>query len=455
MLDQLSEKLETAFKKIRGQGQITEDNIGESLREIRVAFLSADVNYKVTKDFIKRVKERAIGEKVFNAVSPGQLLVKITHDEIVRLLGSESAEPNYQGAPFQILVMGLQGSGKTTFCGKLALYLRSKKKKKPLLVAVDVYRPAAVDQLQTLGKSLNIPVYDEGQGNPLEIVKNAKKYAQANDIDTVIYDTAGRLQMDDGLMKELEDIIQITKPQEKFFVADAMTGQDAVNIASEFNERLNISGVILSKLDGDTRGGAAMSIRQVTGKPLVYIGTGEKLDALELFHPARMASRILGMGDVVSLVEKAQEVIDEKEAKILQKKMMTNKFDLNDFLNQLKQIKKMGSIADLMGMIPGMSKLKNVNLDEKQFTHVEAALSSMTMYERTHPRIIDGERRRRIAAGSGTSLQQVNQVLKQFSQMQKMMKQLTSAGSGKGRQMRQMLKQQMGGKGGGGFPGMG
>ena len=442
MLEQLSDKLEAAFKKIRGQGKITEENMLASLREIRVAFLSADVNYKTTKEFIKNLKAKALGEKVLTSISPGQLLVKITHEELKNLLGAESEEPAYdQKPPVQILVMGLQGSGKTTFCGKLGLHLRSKKKKNPLLVACDVYRPAAITQLQTIGKSLNIPVYEEGQGNPVKIAQKAKQFAIDNGHDIIIYDTAGRLQIDDDLMKELEQIDATLHPEEKYFVADAMTGQDAVNVANTFNSRLEISGIVLTKLDGDTRGGAALSIKSVIGKPLIYTGTGEKPDALEIFHPERMASRILGMGDVVSLVEKAQAVFDEKEAIRLEKKIKKNKYDLDDFLSQLQQIKKMGSLSDIMGMIPGMSKMKGMKVDEKQFVYLEAILHSINKYERAHPKIIDGSRRKRIAAGSGTSLQQVNQVLKQFAQMQKMIKQFTSSGSKKGGQMRQMMKQ--------------
>jgi signal recognition particle subunit SRP54 len=452
MLEQLSDKLDLAFKKIRGQGKITEDNIAESLREIRVAFLAADVNYKTTKEFIKNLKERAIGEKVIQSISPGQLLIKITQDELTKLLGSESAEPAYNTSPpVQIMVMGLQGSGKTTFCGKLSLYLRNQKKKKPLLVAADVYRPAAIQQLQTLGKSLNIPVYEEGQGDPVSIIKNAKKFAKDNDHDTIIYDTAGRLQIDDTLMGELQEINKAVKPEHKYFVADAMIGQDAVNVAKTFNESLDITGVVLTKMDGDTRGGAALSVRSVTGKPLIYVGTGEKPDALELFHPERVASRILGMGDIVSLVEKAQSAFDEKEAKKMEKKLLKNKFDLHDFQQQLQTIKKMGSVSDLMGMIPGVSKMKAPAIDDKQLVHTEAILSSMTHQEKSNPKIIDGSRRRRIAGGSGTDLQRVNQILKQFSQMQKMIKQMTSMTSKKGGQMRKMMKQM---QQGGGFPGM-
>ncbi len=449
MFEQLSDKLETIFKKIRGQGQITEENIGETLREVRVALLSADVNFKTAKDFIAAVKEKALGAEVMGSLTPGQLMVKILYDEMVKLLGDTAYEPNYQGSPpFQILMMGLQGSGKTTASGKLALYLRNQKKKRPLLVACDVYRPAAIQQLQILGKSLGIPVYDEGIGDPLKIAENGRKFAQANDHDLVIYDTAGRLQIDDDLMQELEKIIALVKPQEKFFVADAMTGQEAVNVAKAFNDRLSFTGVILTKMDGDARGGAALSIKSVTGKPICYVGTGEKMDALELFYPDRLASRILGMGDVLTLVEKAQAVFDEKNAKQMEKKFRQNKFDLDDFLQQLRQIKKMGSITDLIGMIPGMSRLGDVKVDEKQFVYIEAILSSMTAKERQSPKIIDGSRRRRVAIGSGTSIQQVNQVLKQFEQMQKMMKQFSGAGGmGKMKQMANMMK-------GKGFPGM-
>lgn len=447
MFEKLSDKLESVFKKLRGQSHITEDNVKEALREIRVAFLEADVHFQTTKDFIARVRDRAVGQEVLQSVSPGQQIVKITYDELTAVLGGESAEPNYQGkTPIPLIVMGLQGSGKTTFCGKLALRLRNKWKKNPMLVACDVHRPAAIDQLQTLGKSLGIHVYAEGQGDPVQIAKHALEYARVNSYDTVIIDTAGRLQIDNELMTELDNICKETKPQHRFFVADAMTGQTAVAVASEFHSRIGFDGVVLTKMDGDTRGGAALSVRTVTGKPLMYTSMGEKLDALDVFYPDRMASRILGMGDVLSLVEKAQEVVDEKQAKVLQKKMMENKFDLNDFLNQLRQIKKMGSIADLMGMIPGMSKLKGVNVDSKQLVYVEAILSSMTMHERTHPKVIDGNRRRRIAMGSGTDLQRVNQVLKQFEQMQKMMKQIQKMGKGGMQRMMSQMK--------GKFPGM-
>ncbi len=430
MFEQLSEKLDSVIKKFSGQGRLSEENIADALREIRVAFLSADVNFKTSKDFIAKVKEKVLGTEVLSSVSPGQLLVKIMYDELVELLGGEAKEPQFQGSPpFQILMMGLQGSGKTTATAKLALHLRSKKKKNPLMVACDIYRPAAIQQLQTLGKALSIPVFEEGKTDPVLIASHAKKYALENGFDVVIYDTAGRLQIDDDMMVELEKLIAATKPQERFFVADAMTGQEAVNIAKVFYDRLGFTGVILTKMDGDARGGAALSIRSITGQPIRYIGTGEKPDALELFYPDRMASRILGMGDVVTLVEKAQEVFDEKQAKQLEKKLRKNKFDLDDFLQQLRQIKKMGSIGDIMKMIPGMGQMANANVDEKQLVYVEAVLSSMTIQERQAPRVIDGSRRKRIADGSGTSLQQVNQVLKQFEQMQKMMKQLNSGGA--------------------------
>ncbi len=451
MFEQLSDKLEGIFKRLRGQAKLTEENVSETLREIRVVLLSADVNFKTVKDFINTVKENAIGAEVLTSLTPGQVMVKVIHDELVALLGGQAEEPTFQGAsPFQILMMGLQGSGKTTACGKLALHLRTNRNKKPLLVACDVYRPAAIDQLKVIGKSLNIPVYDEGNGDPVRIAENGRKFARDNGYDLVIYDTAGRLQIDDELMQELERIIASLKPQEKFFVADAMTGQEAVNVAKTFHDRLDFTGVILTKMDGDARGGAALSIKSVTGKPIRYVGTGEKPDALEVFHPDRMASRILGMGDVLTLVEKAQSVFDEKQAKQLEKKFKQNKFDLDDFLQQLRQVKKMGSLTDLVSMIPGMSKLAEAKIDDKQLVHVEAILSSMTAKERTSPKIIDGNRRRRISLGSGTSIQEVNQVLKQFEQMQKMMKQFSGMASKMGglKKMQKMM-------GRGGMPGMG
>jgi signal recognition particle subunit SRP54 len=451
MFEQLSDKLDGIFKRLRGQAQLTEENVAETLREIRVGLLSADVNFKTVKDFINSVKEKALGADVLHSLTPGQVMVKVIHDELVELLGGQAEEPLFQGAsPFQILMMGLQGSGKTTACGKLALHLRNTRKKNPLLVACDVYRPAAIDQLKTIGKSLGIPVYDEGLGDPVKIAENGRKFAKDNGHDLVIYDTAGRLQIDDELMQELERIIALLKPQEKFFVADAMTGQEAVNVAKTFHDRLDFTGVILTKMDGDARGGAALSIKSVTGKPIRYVGTGEKPDAMEVFHPDRMASRILGMGDVLTLVEKAQAVYDEKQAKVLEKKFKQNKFDLDDFLNQLRQVKKMGSLTDLMGMIPGMGKLAETKVDDKQLVRVEAILSSMSVRERQAPKIIDGSRRKRISLGSGTSIQEVNQVLKQFEQMQKMMKQFSGM-AGKMGGMRQMQKMmQKGGR----MPGM-
>ncbi|MDB5106103.1 MAG: ffh [Fibrobacteres bacterium] len=451
MFEQLSDKLEGIFKRLRGQSQLTEENVAETLREIRVVLLAADVNFKTAKDFINSVKEKAVGANVLQSLTPGQVMVKVIHDELVALLGGEAEEPLFQGSPpFQVLMMGLQGSGKTTACGKLALHLRTTRKKNPLLVACDVYRPAAIDQLKTIGKSLGIPVYDEGLGDPVKIAENGRKFARDNGHDVVIYDTAGRLQIDDELMHELERIIEILKPQEKFFVADAMTGQEAVNVAKTFHDRLDFTGVILTKMDGDARGGAALSIKSVTGKPIRYVGTGEKPDAMEVFHPDRMASRILGMGDVLTLVEKAQSVYDEKQAKVLEKKFRQNKFDLDDFLNQLRQVKKMGSLTDLMGMIPGMGKLAETKVDDKQLTRVEAILSSMSVRERQAPKIIDGSRRRRISLGSGTTIQEVNQVLKQFEQMQKMMKQFSGM-AGKMGGMRQMSKMMQKGRG---MPGM-
>jgi len=447
MFEQLSGKLEGVFKKLRGQHKITEENVSESLREIRVALLSADVNFETVKDFIAAVKVKALGAEVLQSVSPGQMIVKILHDEMALLLGGEGAEPHYLGAPpVGILMMGLQGSGKTTACGKLALNLRDKWKRKPLMVACDVYRPAAIEQLKTLGKQLNIPVYDEGLGDPVRIAENGRKAARELGCDIVIYDTAGRLQIDDALMAELERIQAVVKPSERFFVADAMTGQEAVNVAKTFNDRLDFTGVILTKMDGDARGGAALSIKSVTGKPIRYVGTGEKMDALEIFHPDRMASRILGMGDVLTLVEKAQEVYNAQEAKQLEKKFRQNKFDLDDFLTQLRQVKKMGSMAELASMIPGLGKLSEAKIDENQFKHIEAILTSMTPKERQNPKIIDGRRRHRMAQGSGTSLQEVNQMLRQFEQMQKMMKQVSGmAGKAGGMKQLQRMVQQKGG----------
>jgi signal recognition particle subunit SRP54 len=459
MFEQLTDKLDSVFRRLRGQHQITEENVSESLREVRVALLAADVHFQTVKEFIATVKAKALGAEVLASVSPGQMIVKILHDEMVRLLGGQAEEPRFAGSPpVGILMMGLQGSGKTTASGKLALHLRDKWRRKPLLVACDVYRPAAVEQLKILGAQIGVPVYDEGAGDPVRIAKNGLQAARDQGCDTVIFDTAGRLQIDDDLMVELERIQAAVRPAERFFVADAMTGQEAVNVAKTFNDRLDFTGVILTKMDGDARGGAALSVKSVTGKPVRYVGTGEKLDALELFHPDRMASRILGMGDVLTLVEKAQEVYDEKEAKQLQKKMLGKGFNLDDFLNQLRQMKKMGSMSDMMAMIPGMGKLAGANakVDEGKLKYTEAILTSMTPKERQSPKIIDGRRRFRIAAGSGTTLQEVNQVLKQFEQMQKMMKQVSGmAGKAGGmKQLQRMMQQRGGGRGMGGYPGM-
>lgn len=424
MFTQLTDSLESTLKNLRGQGKLSEENIAEALREVRRAFLEADVNFNVTRDFVKAVKEQALGQDVLTSVTPGQMIVKIIYDELVKVMGTTCAEPKLDGKPpVGIMMVGLQGSGKTTFAGKLALFLRTKRKRKPLLVAADVYRPAAIKQLQVLGKSIGVPVYEEGQGNPVEIIRNGYKHAVENGYDLVIYDTAGRLQIDEQLMMELEQARDAVKPQEIFFVADAMIGQEAVNVAETFFKRLAFTGVCLSKLDGDTRGGAALSIRKMTGVPVTYVGLGEKLHEIDLFHPDRMASRILGMGDVVSLVEKAQAVIDEKDAKDLRKKILSNNFDLDDFLNQLRTIKKMGRFKDLLALIPGLNKLPLDQLNEKELVYVEAVLSSMTPRERRKPASIDGSRRKRIAAGSGTNVQRVNQVLKQFEDMKGMFKQ--------------------------------
>ena len=442
MFSQITDKLEGTLQKLRGNHQLTEENVTEALREVRRAFLEADVNFAVTKEFVNNVKEKALGGDVLRSVQPGQMIVKIINDELVRIMGGEAKEIDFKGKkPFGILMAGLQGSGKTTFTGKLALYLRSKKKKNPLLVAADVYRPAAIKQLQVLGKSLGIEVYEEGLGNPVEIVKNAKQYAKDNGFDTIIYDTAGRLQIDEELMAELDAVKAEVQPDEVFFVADAMIGQEAVNVAEEFNNRLAVTGVCLSKMDGDTRGGAALSILKKTGAPIRFVGTGEKLQQLELFHPDRMANRILGMGDVVSLVEKAQDVINEKDAKSLTKKILNNKFDLDDFLNQLRTIKKLGPLKDIMGMIPGMNKMGGAldQVNDKELVYVEAILSSMTPKERRHPRIIDGSRRKRIAMGSGTTVQKVNQLLKQFEDMKKMMKQMGQMAKKAGKNGRRMF----------------
>lgn len=428
MFENLSEKLERSFKILKGQGKITEINVAETLKDVRRALLDADVNYKVAKSFTDTVKQKALGQNVINAIKPQELMVKIVHDELATLMGGETAQVNLSGNPTVILMSGLQGSGKTTFSGKLARKLKSDKGKRPLLVACDVYRPAAIEQLKVLASQIEVPVYtEEGNKNPVEIAKNAISYAKHNHLDLVIVDTAGRLAVDEQMMDEIEAIKNAIKPQETLFVVDSMTGQDAVNTAKEFNDRLDFDGVVLTKLDGDTRGGAALSIRTVVTKPIKFVGTGEKLDALDLFHPSRMADRILGMGDIVSLVEKAQAQFDEKQALEIQRKLARNQFNFNDFLAQIQQIKKMGNLKDLASMIPGLGKaIKDVDIDDNAFKSIEAIISSMTAKERTNPEIINGSRRKRIAAGSGTSLQEVNRLLTQFEQTRKMMKAATA-----------------------------
>ena len=424
MFENLSERLERSLKILKGQGKITEINVAETLKDVRRALLDADVNYKVAKQFTDTVKAKALGQNVLTAVKPGEMMVKIVHDELASLMGSETAQLNLSGNPTVILMSGLQGSGKTTFSGKLARKLKSEKSKRPLLVACDVYRPAAIDQLKVLGEQINVPVYtEEGNNNPVEIAKNAIRHAKANNLDLVIVDTAGRLAVDEQMLDEIEAIKNAINPQEILFVVDAMTGQDAVNTAKEFNDRLDFDGVVLTKLDGDTRGGAALSIRAVVTKPIKFVGTGEKLDALDLFHPARMADRILGMGDIVSLVEKAQNAYNEEEARKLSKKIAKNQFDFNDFLSQIQQIKKMGNLKDLASMIPGVGKaIKDIDIDDNAFKGIEAIIHSMTREERANPSIINQSRRQRIAKGSGTTIVEVNRMLKQFEQMRKMMK---------------------------------
>ncbi len=428
MFENLSEKLERSFKILKGQGKITEINVAETLKDVRRALLDADVNYKVAKSFTDTVKAKALGQNVINAIKPQELMVKIVHDELAQLMGGDTAQVNLSGNPTVILMSGLQGSGKTTFSGKLAKKFKSEKGKRPLLVACDVYRPAAIEQLNVLAEQINVPVYtEEGSKNPVEIARNAIEHAKRNHLDLVIVDTAGRLAVDEQMMDEIEAIKKAVKPQETLFVVDSMTGQDAVNTAKEFNDRLDFDGVVLTKLDGDTRGGAALSIRTVVTKPIKFVGTGEKLDAIDLFHPSRMADRILGMGDIVSLVEKAQQQFDEKKARELQRKIAKNEFNFNDFLGQIQQIKKMGNLKDLAAMIPGVGKaLKDVEIDDNAFKGIEAIISSMTEKERVNPSIINGSRRKRIAAGSGTTLQEVNRLLTQFEQTRKVMKAATS-----------------------------
>lgn len=437
MFEKLSEKLEKCLQTLKGQGRITEINVAETLKEVRRALVDADVNYKIAKEFVNTVKEKALGQNVLTALKPKELMLKIVYDELTILMGGETAPINLSGNPTVILMSGLQGSGKTTLSGKLALKLKSEKSRRPLLVACDVYRPAAIDQLKVLGEQIKVPVYtEEGNKNPVEIAKNAISYAKANYLDLVIVDTAGRLAIDEQMMNEIESIKKAINPNETLFVVDSMTGQDAVNTAKTFNDRLDFDGVVLTKLDGDTRGGAALSIRTVVNKPIKFIGTGEKLDAIDQFHPDRMAARILGQGDIMSLVERAQNVITEEEAKQIQSKIVKNQFNFNDFLNQIQQIKKMGNIKELASMIPGVGKaIKDLDIDDNAFKSVEAIIRSMTEKERINPQIINGSRRQRIAKGSGTSLQEVNRLLTQFEQTRKMLK---AASSFKGNPMKLM-----------------
>ncbi|WP_314739470.1 signal recognition particle protein [Hoylesella pleuritidis] len=433
MFESLNERLERSFKILKGEGRITEINVAETLKDVRRALLDADVNFKVAKTFTDTVKQKAMGMNVLTAVKPGQLMVKIVHDELAELMGGEASEVHLNGRPAVILMSGLQGSGKTTFSGKLANLLKSKQHKNPLLVACDVYRPAAIDQLKVVGEQVGVPVYSEPDNkNVIEIADNAIKEAKAKGNDVVIIDTAGRLAVDEEMMNEIANLKSAVHPDETLFVVDSMTGQDAVNTAKEFNDRLDFDGVVLTKLDGDTRGGAALSIRTVVTKPIKFVGTGEKMEALDVFHPARMADRILGMGDIVSLVERAQEQFDEEEAKKLQKKIQKNQFDFNDFLKQIEQIKKMGNLKDLASMIPGMGKaIKDVDIDDNAFKGIEAIIKSMTPKERQHPEVLNTSRRQRIAKGSGTNIQEVNRLLKQFDQTRKMMKMVTGSQMGK------------------------
>lgn len=433
MFDNLSERLERSFKILKGEGKITEINVAETLKDVRRALLDADVNYKVAKSFTDTVKEKALGQNVLTAVKPSQLMVKIVHDELAKLMGGEATELNLKGHPAIILMAGLNGAGKTTFSGKLALMLKNKKSKKPLMAACDVYRPAAIEQLKVLGEQMQIPVYSEPESkDPVQIALNAIHEAKAKGHDVVVVDTAGRLAVDEEMMQEIAAIKNAINPDETLFVVDAMTGQDAVNTAKEFNDRLDFDGVILTKLDGDTRGGAALSIRTVVNKPIKFIGTGEKMEAIDVFHPSRMADRILGMGDIVSLVEKAQEQYDEEEARRLQKKIAKNQFDFNDFMAQIQQIKKMGNLKDLASMIPGVGKaIKDIDIDDNAFKGIEAIIQSMTPRERTNPEILNSSRRQRIAKGSGVSIQEVNRLIKQFDQTRKMMKMVTGSKMGK------------------------
>ena len=439
MFNNLSEKLDKALHVLKGQGSITEVNVAETLKEVRRALLDADVNFKIAKEFTNKVKQDALGQNVLTALQPGQLMVKLVKDELTQLMGGDTAGINLSGDPSVILMSGLQGSGKTTFSGKLANYLKTKKSKNPLLVACDVYRPAAIDQLHVVGDQIGIEVFsDRGNNNPVDIAQKAIAHAKQNGFNVVIVDTAGRLAVDEVMMTEIENIYKAIQPEETLFVVDSMTGQDAVNTAKTFNDRLNFDGVILTKLDGDTRGGAAISIKSIVNKPIKFIGTGEKMEAIDVFHPSRMAERILGMGDVVSLVERAQEQFDEVEARKLQKKIAKNQFGFDDFLKQIQQVKKMGNMKDLIGMIPGAGKaMKDVDIDDDAFKGIEAIIHSMTPEERSQPTLINASRKKRIGKGSGTSVQEVNQLMKQFEQMSKMMKMMQGGG---GRKMMQAMK---------------
>jgi signal recognition particle subunit SRP54 len=442
MFSNLSDKLDKALHTLKGHGKITEVNVAETLKEVRRALLDADVNFKIAKDFTKKVQTEALGQDVLTSLNPGQLMVKLVKDELTQLMGGETVGVNLGGSPTVILMSGLQGSGKTTFSGKLANFLKTKKSKEVLLVGCDVYRPAAINQLQVVGEQIGVEVYAEVENkNPVEISKNAIKHAKATGKNVVIIDTAGRLAVDEAMMKEISEIHKTVNPQETLFVVDSMTGQDAVNTAKAFHDILNFDGVVLTKLDGDTRGGAALSIKSVVNKPIKFIGTGEKMDAIDVFHPDRMADRILGMGDVISLVERAQEQYDEEEARKLQKKIAKNQFGFDDFLTQIQQIKKMGSMKDLMGMIPGAGKaMKDVDIDEDAFKGIEAIIHSMTPLERSTPNSIDSSRKKRIAKGAGTSVNAVNQLMKQFNQMSKMMKMMQGGGGKKMMQMMQGMK---------------
>jgi len=442
MFENLSDKFDRAFKILKGQGSITEINVAETLKEVRRALIDADVNYKIAKDFTERLKVKALGQNVLTAVEPGQLMIKITRDELADLMGSTNADIDLTGNPTVILIAGLQGSGKTTFCAKLGLHLRTKKNKNPLLVACDIYRPAAIDQLHVVGEQAGVDVYsDKENKDVISLAQKGVAQAKANGNDVVIIDTAGRLHIDEKMMAEISAVKKAVNPNESLFVVDAMTGQDAVNTAKAFNEQINYDGVVLTKLDGDSRGGAALSIKSIVDKPIKFIGTGEKIDALDAFHPDRMADRILGMGDVVSLVERAQQQFDEEEARRVQKKIAKNQFNFDDFLKQIQQVKKMGNIKDLVGMIPGAGKaLKDIDINDDAFKSIEVIIGSMTKEERAYPPIINGERRKRIAAGSGTTVEDVNKLIKQFNDMSKMMKMMTGGG---GRAAMQRMKGMM------------